>query len=934
MASRFWVGGTGTWDNSSTTHWSATTGGGAGASNPSASDDVIFDTNSGGGTVTISGSTTCQSLDSSTAAAFTMSWNNAAGNLIIIGSASGGKCNIGATVTVSGITTVSSTALSFVSTTTNGGVGWPITTSGIGMPPMNFNGLGGKWQFQDNVTWTQPTTSILLSQGTLDTNGKTLSGYIFSLSGSGVRSFIYTNSSISLSRASTAWDLTTSTNYTQTATGSTITLTGANGGFIAGTTALTYGNVTFTGGGICTLTAGITNQVFNNVTFTGTASKTDGLNINSNITVNGTFNATGQSVTNRILVANGTIGSPRTITAAAISLTNADFMDITGAGLAANAAWTGTSLGDCLGNSNITFDTPAAQTWSGNTTGNWSTSGNWTSRVPLPQDNANITGLTSGTITIDMPRMGANIDFTSSTGGTINYSTTSQFFGSSTFVSNLIVSGAANVTAAGRSSLTITCAGKSFPQTFSTSAPNGTYTFSDNFSVTGSLLLNYGTLTASANVTCTAFSTNTVASTRAVNMGTGVWKLTGTGKIWDTFKAGLTFTPGTATMVINDATSATKNIVLANDSSAISYPTISYINSGTGTLSIENAAGAAATTINNLNIGPGRAVTFGITGSWIINNPNMKGVPNGYVYLPGVASNYASTPDSAALSITGDIDMRVRVAMDDWTPTTGQDIFSKWGTSPQQGFDFHLFTNGKLRLYLSSTGSNQSSVDSSVAPTISDGSILWIRATWRASDGRVQFFTADGSIVTPVVGDFTQLGTDQTIALASIFDNTAALEVGSERSGLVQAQGKFYRAQLRNGLDGTLVYDANFATKTFGANSFTESSAQAATVTINGTLAQAGDGRVLINTPTPGSAASFTKASGRTTGLDYVTLQDNNASGGAAFYAGVNSVSISNVSGWIFKTARTLGANTFRTQGGTRTQAGTRTTAGARTYIN
>ena len=49
MAIRYWVGGAGTWDNSSTAHWSATSGGAAGASVPTATDDVVFDSNSGSG---------------------------------------------------------------------------------------------------------------------------------------------------------------------------------------------------------------------------------------------------------------------------------------------------------------------------------------------------------------------------------------------------------------------------------------------------------------------------------------------------------------------------------------------------------------------------------------------------------------------------------------------------------------------------------------------------------------------------------------------------------------------------------------------------------------------------------------------------------------------------------------------------------------------
>ncbi|XSC46802.1 hypothetical protein ACF1BQ_014620 [Bradyrhizobium sp. RDT10] len=69
MASRFWVGGTGTWDTTDTTHWAATSGGAGGASVPGASDTVTLDANSGAGTVTPAATIT--SFSSLTAGAFT-----------------------------------------------------------------------------------------------------------------------------------------------------------------------------------------------------------------------------------------------------------------------------------------------------------------------------------------------------------------------------------------------------------------------------------------------------------------------------------------------------------------------------------------------------------------------------------------------------------------------------------------------------------------------------------------------------------------------------------------------------------------------------------------------------------------------------------------------------------------------------------------------
>ena len=68
MATRYWVGGTGTWDASSTTHWSTSSGGSSGASAPTSVDTVIIDSLSGTGTCTTASGATCAitTLNSST----------------------------------------------------------------------------------------------------------------------------------------------------------------------------------------------------------------------------------------------------------------------------------------------------------------------------------------------------------------------------------------------------------------------------------------------------------------------------------------------------------------------------------------------------------------------------------------------------------------------------------------------------------------------------------------------------------------------------------------------------------------------------------------------------------------------------------------------------------------------------------------------------
>lgn len=84
MATRYWVGGTNTWDLTNTAVWSANSGGSGGASVPTASDDVVFDQ---AGTYTISTDATnevvCYNL---TVSAGTYTFPNVGGVLGIYGS--------------------------------------------------------------------------------------------------------------------------------------------------------------------------------------------------------------------------------------------------------------------------------------------------------------------------------------------------------------------------------------------------------------------------------------------------------------------------------------------------------------------------------------------------------------------------------------------------------------------------------------------------------------------------------------------------------------------------------------------------------------------------------------------------------------------------------------------------------------------------------
>jgi hypothetical protein len=224
---------------------------------------------------------------------------------------------------------------------------------------------------------------------------------------------------------------------------------------------------------------------------------------------------------------------------------------------------------------------------------------------------------------------------------------------------------------------------------------------------------------------------------------------------------------------------------------------------------------------------------FGTDDYMEVNNRYMSS--GTYLYLPGVSGNTATSPDAAALDITGDIDIRVKIAMDDWTPSASNALIAKYGTAGQRSYYLQIDgTSGTLSLTWSANGTALISQTSSVAPTIVDGSTLWIRVTLDVDNGAggydVIFYTStDGT-------NWTQLGTTRTGAsTTSIFSGTSILEIGTWGSGNAIARGKFFRAQVRNGIDGTVAFDANFETSITSLNqtSFTESSANAATVTIN-----------------------------------------------------------------------------------------------------
>ena len=240
---------------------------------------------------------------------------------------------------------------------------------------------------------------------------------------------------------------------------------------------------------------------------------------------------------------------------------------------------------------------------------------------------------------------------------------------------------------------------------------------------------------------------------------------------------------------------------------------------------------------------------FGSTTGVDTNDPLLlPHTGTNYLYLPGASGNNASAPDSVALSIMGDIDIQARIAPTDWTPSTQGLVAGKWGsTTGNQAYGLFLDTSGTLR-FVQYSGAAYNDLPSTVATGFTDGEAKWVRATYSASGGTVKFYTAPDASAVP--SSWTQLGTTVAGVARTTQDTANALTLGeSTTSGSNLLVGAIYRVRILDGYDGagSVVFDANFTANT-NQSSFTESSSNAATVTIN--RATSGRKAVMVVRPT------------------------------------------------------------------------------------
>jgi len=598
MADRYWVGGAGTWDATTTTNWSATSGGAGGASAPTLIDNVIFNSASNATAYAVTLGTNANALDITIA-------GPATGNVTITAASSlinlyGSWTNAATSVVFSG----SGSLVLWASTT-----GKTITTNGVSLGALNVipNNATGGWTLGSAIAFTG---TLSLQGGSFNTGNYSVTCANFSGSNAVVRSLTLGTSTITLDNTA-AWTFTTTTNLTFNAGTSTIIASSASVTFSGG--GLTYYNVSFTS--VTALTHTIQGaNAFNNLTFTSRT--TDGVGaivVSANQTISGTLTlGAANTAVRRLFVRSDTIGTQRTLTVATIAtLADVDFQDTVAAG--ASGTFSGTRLGNCTNNSNITFgagqtvywNLAGAQNWSAVA---WATSSGGAPAVnnfPLAQDTAifDDTGSVTGTITIQIGWNLPAINITKTGAMTLaNGTQTPRIFGGLTLQAATVTTGTGAWTyAAYGVTSTFTSNTATFTPPLTIQAPTGTVTLADGLTQpsTVTTTLTAGTLNLNNFTLSTGVFNSSNANTRTITTGTGSFTVTGNATaIWGTNTAtNLTYTSG--------------------------VPTVNATYSGAvGTRSVNTSAGLVDRI--NLNITAGTDI-FAPSSTFGVNNYNFTG---------------------------------------------------------------------------------------------------------------------------------------------------------------------------------------------------------------------------------------------------------------------------------------------------------------------
>jgi hypothetical protein len=378
-----------------------------------------------------------------------------------------------------------------------------------------------------------------------------------------------------------------------------------------GTGNISANNLSFTttGGAPLIIVSATAYLTLNNLTFANTTTtkvSVVAFSATTPITIAGTLTlGNGTTASCRTMLISSTVGRQVTLSVnAAAASSDIDFADIAITGAASPIA--PTRAGDCKGNSGITFPAPKTvyysqtgnSSWGSTGAGSWSaTSGGAldATMFPLAQDTAVFPAATypasGSTVTINSAYNIGTIDMSLRTSNTMTlaFSLSPIIYGNWVNGTGITLSGSGSFTFSGRTTQTLTSAGKTFLGVFTINSPGGSVTLQDAITLsivsTNALLLTAGTFDANGyNVTLSSAGTAGLSisgtNTRTFAVGSGTVTLAGSGTAWNASTSTNLTVTGTGT--INLTNGGAKTFA----GGGVNYSGITLNQGGAGALSI------------------------------------------------------------------------------------------------------------------------------------------------------------------------------------------------------------------------------------------------------------------------------------------------------------------------------------------------------------
>jgi hypothetical protein len=405
----------------------------------------------------------------------------------------------------------------------------------------------------------------------------------------------------------------------------------------------------------------------------------------------------------------------------------------------------------------------------------------------------------------------------------------------------------------------ITSAGKTFGGiTFN--ATFDTLTLADNLTLTGQFGLSSGTLNLANFTLSTGIFSSSNSSVRSISFGSGNIALTSTtaAAVVLSMSTASNFTwTGTGGFTRNQAATATITFGFTGGSNS-NAPNLA-VNAGTSTLTI-----SSATYLKNLNFTGSACSVVGSAANISGNLTLSSDVSADYTGLvPVYRGSGTITSNGKALGGIAIINPSNTATLADALSIGGNTFTHTSGTFTTSGFNV---TAGRYES--SNTNVRALNLGSSTITLTGGGAGVFLLSN---------------------ITNMTLNAGASTISLSS----------GSAKQ--FSGGGLTYHNLNNSGLGTMTVIGSNtfndiLNTVKFNRIVFTAGTTQTlSNFSFTGLAGQPAD----ISSSSPGSQYNLSKASGIVS-VDYLGIEDSNATGGAAWYAGANSTNISNNTGWIF----------------------------------